>query len=183
MAGIRLAVLVAAVGVLVTSPVVMSGHRLDEYLQATRIAVRSDAVELDIDLTAGVGIAPDVWAMVDADRNRRISAAEGRNYAQRVLRAVTLQVDERPRALTLVSSRYPTFREINSGSGTIHLEARATLPRANAGTHRLLYRNTHRPGMSVYLVNALVPAEKTISIVSQKRDPRQTEMRMSYDVQ
>jgi hypothetical protein len=37
--------------------------------------------------------------------------------------------------------------------------------------------------MSVYLVNALVPAEKTISIVSQKRDPRQTEMRMSYDVQ
>jgi nickel/cobalt transporter (NicO) family protein len=183
MAGMRPVLLVAALGALVTVPSVVNGHRLDEYLQATRIAVRSDAVDLEIDLTAGVGIAPDVWALVDADRNGRISAAEGRNYAQRVLHAVVLQVDERPRALTLVSSRYPTFRAINSGSGTIHLEARAALRQTTAGTHRLLYRNTHRPGISVYLVNALVPKERAISIASLTRDPRQRQMVMTYDVQ
>ena len=40
-----------AVGVWLMWPAVSTAHRLDEYLQATRIAVEDDRVDVDIDLT------------------------------------------------------------------------------------------------------------------------------------
>jgi hypothetical protein len=181
MAGRRL-VLAAAIGAVLVLPSPVSTHRLDEYLQATRLGVSTDTVDIEIDLTAGVAVASRVWALVDADRNGRISDVEGRRYAQRVLQSVLLQLDDRPAAVALVSSRFPSFQQIHGGSGTIHLEARAALPPIRPGPHRLLYRNTHRRDMSVYLVNALVPADAAIVIGSQKRDPRQTQMEMVYEM-
>lgn len=181
MAGRRL-VLTAAIGALLVLPSRVSTHRLDEYLQATRLGVSTDTVDIEIDLTAGVAVASQVWALVDADRNGRISDVEGRRYAQRVLQSVLLQLDDRPAAVALVSSGFPSFQQIHGGSGIIHLVARAALPAIRPGPHRLLYRNTHRRDMSVYLVNTLVPADAAIVIGSQKRDPRQTQMEIVYEV-
>lgn len=182
MDAIRPRLLVAAIGTLLALPCAARAHRLDEYLQATRIEVGIDSVALDIDLTAGVGVAPRVWALVDTDRDGRISDTEGRTYADLLVKSVVLQVDDRTRTVALVSSRFPSFQGINSGSGTIHLEARATLPTTSPGRHTLRYRNTHRREMSVYLVNALVPANRAITIASQRRDPRQRQIVMTYDV-
>jgi hypothetical protein len=172
----------AAVAVILAVPAPAGAHRLDEYLQATRIGVNADSVELDIDLTAGVALAPRVWALIDADRNGRISESEGRRYADVVLKAIELQVDHRPCAVALTASRFPSLQDINSGSGMIQLRARATLPPATVGRHQLFFRNTHRRAMSVYLVNALVPSNPAITIASQQRDPRQMQMLMTYNV-
>ena len=41
-------------------PAPIAAHRLDEYLQAARIAVDVDRVGVELDLTPGVAIAPSV---------------------------------------------------------------------------------------------------------------------------
>jgi hypothetical protein len=179
---VRPRLIVIAIGLRLAVPSLADAHRLDEYLQATRIDVSLDRVEVDIDLTAGVGVAPGVWRLIDTDHDGRISEAEGRSYADLVLKSVVLRVDGHARPVTLVSSRFPSFQEITSGSGPVRIEASAPVPRASAGRHTLRYRNTHRHATSVYLVNTLVPSDTAITIGSQRRDPRQTELVLTYDV-
>ena len=86
----------AALALVLVQPGTAAAHRLDEYLQATRIAVNIDSVDLDIDLTAGVEVAPKVWALVDADGNGRVSEAEAETYSNTLLAAMSLRVDNRP---------------------------------------------------------------------------------------
>jgi hypothetical protein len=179
---VRLLTFAAGLGTLVALATPARAHRLDEYLQATRIGVGLDHVDLEIDLTAGVEVAPVVWRLVDTDGNGRISDDEGRKYAARVVGSTTLDVDGHSRAVTVVSSLFPSREALHGGSGTIRLEARAALPPLRAGRHTLRYSNTHGRAMSVYLVNALVPADTSISIASQRRDPRQTGIAITYDV-
>src|SRR5262245_9739943 len=100
------AVLLTIVVVLLAFPVPAAAHRLDEYLQATRISVSVDRVMFEIDLTAGVEVAPKILALIDADRNGDISLAEGETYARAVLRSVTLEIDDQPRPVTLVKGQF-----------------------------------------------------------------------------
>ena len=157
-----------------------TAHRLDEYLQVTRIAVDYERVDLDIDLTPGTAVARQVFGWIDTDRDGEISADEGDTYAAGVLRAIRLDVDDRSQALTLVGRRFPTLREMSLGVGTIQLTATASVPRASSGRHQLVYQNTHRPELSVYLVNALVPKRPEIEVIGQRRDRRQHELRLDY---
>ena len=167
---------------LLVLPAPAAAHRLDEYLQATRISVYLDRVSLEIDLTAGVAVAPTVFALIDADHDGQVSAVESEAYAQLVLSSVVLEVDNQLLPITLVRSQFPQFRDMSMGVGTILLEATAKAPAAVAGRHQLFYLNTHRPDMSAYLVNALVPADTRIRISDQRRDMRQRELRLDYSV-
>jgi hypothetical protein len=110
----------------------MTAHRLDEYLQATRIAVDDDRVDLDLDLTPGTAVARQVFGWIDTDRNGEISTEEGDAYASGVLGAIRLDVDDRAQTLTLVTRRFPTLREMSLGVGTVQLTATASMPRASA---------------------------------------------------
>jgi hypothetical protein len=67
-----------------------SAHRLDEYLQATRIDLASNRVDLEIDLTPGVEVVNDVLPLMDVNHDGNISIAEGKAYAKLVLKAVVL---------------------------------------------------------------------------------------------
>jgi hypothetical protein len=51
------------------------------------------------------------------------------------------------------------------------------------GHHGILFRNEHLPGISVYLVNALVPKSKTIQITAQNRDEYQKEYHLRFEVE
>ena len=159
-----------------------TAHRLDEYLQVTRIAVDRERVDLDIDLTPGVAVARQVFGWIDSDRNGEISAQEGDAYAAGVLAAIRLDVDDRAQPLTLVGRRFPTLREMSLGVGTVQLTATAAVPRASNGRHQLVYQNSHRPEVSVYLVNALVPKSQDIEVLGQRRDRQQHELRLDYRV-
>jgi len=159
-----------------------NAHRLDEYLQVTRIAVDRERVDLDIDLTPGVAVARQVFGWIDSDRNGEISAEEGDVYAAGVLAAIRLDVDDRAQPLTLVGRRFPTLREMSQGVGTVQLTATAAVPRASNGRHQLVYQNSHRPEVSVYLVNALVPKSQDIEVLGQRRDRQQHELRLDYRV-
>jgi hypothetical protein len=157
-------------------------HRLDEYLQATRLSFSRDRVVVELDLTPGVSVARQVFAMIDRDGDARVSPAEIEAYGQRVLQDLSLRIDGRVSTLTLVRAESPTWDEIREGLGTIRLEAAAVAPLATYGRHRVAYDNSHEPAIGVYLVNALAPSVTDIAIGPARRDMLQRHIELEVDV-
>jgi hypothetical protein len=178
----RLLVTLVLLGIVSGRPVPAGAHRLDEYLQATRLSIDVDRVSVEIDLTAGVNAASQVVAWIDTNRDGQISSTEGRAYAQQMLGAVGLEVDGRTAPLSLIDSGFPDVRDMTAGVGTIRLRATANLPASPSGRHQIAYVNDHRSEMSVYLVNAMVPKDPRIQIAGQRRDPAQHRLTLDYDV-
>jgi hypothetical protein len=99
-----------------------------------------------------------------------------------MLRSITLSVDGLRVPVTLLETRFPPLREMSLGVGTIQLRAVSKVPPAGAGRHRLSFLNTHQPESSVYLVNALLPANSRIRIGGQQRDRAQHGLTLDYTV-
>jgi hypothetical protein len=171
---------VAVATLLCTMSAGVGAHRLDEYLQAMRVAVDRDRVDLEIDLTPGVALADTIFDSIDTDRSGDISESEQLAYAHEVLTTLTIELDDHRQMPRLSGHRFPTLAEMREGAGTIRLRATAPLASMPVGRHRLRVRNDHRPDISVYLVNALVPATREIEIGSQARDRLQHELRLEY---
>jgi hypothetical protein len=157
-----------------------SAHRLDEYLQAARIAIDPDRVEIELDLTPGIAVAEGILAGIDRDRNGQLSTEEQRIYVDEALRGLSLDIDGRQLALTRTSSVFPAPEALLGGDGAIRINARATLPPLPAGAHHLRFRNAHRQDVSVYLANALVPATSQVAVTAQRRDVDQRELTIDY---
>jgi hypothetical protein len=157
-------------------------HRLDEYLQATRVSVATNRVDLSIDLTPGVAVADQVLAIVDKDRDGRVSEEEAAAYAQRVLKDIRIGLDEKILALSLVDTSFPALDHAKGGLGVIRIKATAPVGLLAAGKHALTLTNAHLPAISVYLVNALVPKDHAIAITKQTRDELQKDYRLEFSV-
>jgi hypothetical protein len=158
-------------------------HRVDEYLQATRLAIDVTRVDLEMDLTAGSAVASEVLAWIDTDRDGEISQAEGDAYARQVLDSVVLKVDGRPAGVQLIETSLPNASDIRLGIGTIRVRAAASVQAVSAGSHQLSFLNMHRTGSSVYLVNALVPGNPNVRIDAQRRDRAQLGLTLDYSVE
>jgi hypothetical protein len=160
-----------------------SAHRLDELLQATRIAVDRDRVQLEITLTPGTAVADRLIRSIDADRNGVLSLEEQQAYAGRVLGALTLRLDDSmPLRLQPASSSVPDLVALRGGDGAIVIRAEAGVPRLPAGEHRLLFRNQNDAGDSVYLANALVPEDDDVAVTGQQRTGNQSELTIAFVV-
>jgi hypothetical protein len=177
----RRAALIACVAAGLAWPAPAAAHRLDEYLQATRLALAPDGVGVEIDLTPGAGVAAHVLPLIDSNGDGALSAAERRSYAELVVHHAQLTVDGVPARLVLVASEYPPLADMHAGVGTIHLNARATLAAVSRGPHVLTYVNVHEPQMSAYLVNALA-APSGIHLTDQQRDVWQHRLTLAYVV-
>jgi hypothetical protein len=157
-----------------------SAHRRDEYLQAARLAIDPDRVELALDLTAGIAVAEAVLSEIDLDKDGLISVAEARAYSDRVLSAIALDVDGIPLRVELVDSTFPAFDSVRRGEGTTRIQAAASMPRLTDGLHHLRYRNAYRSDIGVYLANALVPASDRVMVAAQRRDTSQRDLVIDY---
>lgn len=174
---------VAVLVVLLMRPAAASAHRLDEYLQATRVGIDANRVTLEIDLTPGVSIAKQVTSWIDTNGDGQLSQAEGLAYANEVLTSLAVTVDRTQVALTMRDVRLPEVIDMAGGVGTIRLGASAELPDQTNGRHELRVVNTHRRELSVYLSNALVPSDGRILIVTQQRDRDQHSLTIGYDIE
>jgi hypothetical protein len=163
-------------------PATATAHRLDEYLQATRISVELNRVIAEINLTPGAAVADNVFTTIDRDGDRDISPAEGAAYAEVVVKSVSLEIDGQPHSLTLVSYTIPSLSEMRRGEGILRLRATAGIAELSAGRHQLRFRNTHRSDIGVYLINALIPADSRIHITGQSRDVFQRQFEMQYAI-
>jgi len=157
-----------------------SAHRRDEYLQAARIAVESDRIDVALDLTPGIDVAASVMSDMDRDGDGALSAAEQQSYAARVAAAVSLDLDGRFLRVDTVAATFPTMTTFRRGEGTIELRLRAPMPALAEGRHQLAFRNGERRDVSVYLANALVPENDRVSITGQRRDPAQSALVIEF---
>ena len=152
-----------------------AAHRLDEYLQATLIGVTQDGIDLEIQLTPGVQMLPVLMAVIDQDRDGRISPEEERAYVSRVAREVELRVDGAQAPLSLIESQFPAVEAMREGLGTIRMKLRT----ARSG-HDLRFENRHLPQVSVYLVNCLAAPADGLVVGRQTRDAAQRSIEFEY---
>jgi hypothetical protein len=177
--GLRLAV---GIGLMLTLAPGAAAHRLDEYLQATRVDVATGYVRLEIDLTPGIDVAPALIRSIDADWNDRISEGEASAYAADVIRQISLTQDGARLRLTLDRIvEFPSPGELRAGVGVIRLLAESPVVRGT-GRHRLTVRNDHRPDNAVYLINALAPTSGGVTIDAQERDYAQRSFEIDYTI-
>jgi hypothetical protein len=176
----RVAIGLACLAVGVARP---SAHRLDEVLQAARIAIEPGLVQVEVSLTAGQLMADRLLQAIDADGDGTLSAAERLHYAQRVRDSLTLRVDDGPSLpLTTIEARFPTAEAMRTGDAAITILVAGALPPLAAGPHGLSFRNDHAPEGSVYLANALVPVIDRVAVTAQHRDVDQRELEIDFEV-
>jgi hypothetical protein len=156
-------------------------HRLDEYLQAALVEVGTNGVNIQLSLTPGTGVADAVLALIDLNHDHQISGNEATAYAERVRSALALGLDGKPLNLQISEVQCPPYAELQSGLGTIQLKLLAPFAVLGAGAHVLKFENRHRRELSVYLVNALMPASPEIQITQQVRDTIQSESRIQFN--
>ena len=154
-------------------------HRLDEYLQATLVAIEPDEVRLQINLTPGVAVAEQVLALVDRDRDGVISTNEAAAYAAVLKRDLIVRVDQRNLELKSITSKFPAPAELRTGWAIIQVEF-SVAPSLAAGAHKFTLENRHLPDVSVYLFNAAPPRSRSIQIIRQIRNENQSEGEIEF---
>jgi len=155
-------------------------HRTEDYLQAARIGVEPDRIQITLDLTPGTAVAESFLAAIDRDGDGSLSAAEQREYARQMVSAWQLDLDGRSLPTRVRASSFPDATAVRRGEGTIRLDVEATVPDLSPGSHRLLFRNAHLAGHSAYLANALVPESDRVAVTAQRRDRDQSELIIEY---
>ena len=171
-----------ALAIVVISASDLSAHRRDELLQAARISVAADRVDLELSLTPGIAVADDVVGSIDRDRNGALSPEEQRRHAEQVLAATELRIDGRIVSMEVGTPAYPLPGELGEGDRAIELRATATLAGLSSGRHEIAFTNSYRSDISVYLANALKPASEQIVIASQQRDPEQRTLAIAFSI-
>jgi hypothetical protein len=159
-----------------------SAHRLDEYLQAARLGIDLDRVEITLDLTPGIAVAAEVVTAIDRDANGSITDVEARAFADAVLHAVAVDLDGVPLRVALVDSAVPPIDTLLGGDGAVRIRANAALPRLAEGRHHMRFRNDYWPAIGVYLANALVPASDRIAVMAQRRNLDQRDLMVDYNL-
>lgn len=148
-------------------------HRLDEYLQATIFSIEPGSAQATMRLVPGVAVAPAVIAGIDRNHDGVLSSEEQHRYAEAVLTDLQLEEDGSRLPLQLISATFPSIDLMKQGTGEIELRFAAGLAVAR-GEHQLTFANHHQSGISVYLVNSLVPQNKNLQLESQKRNQNQS---------
>jgi hypothetical protein len=155
-------------------------HRLDEYLQAARIDLQADRVIVDLDLTPGASLAESVVAAIDRDQDGVVSRDELNVYVGGIVRQLELSLDGQPLEPQLTSSSFPAGEALRLGEGTIRLQISAAHPPLTLGRHQVFFSNRHLARQSVYLANALVPANSRLIVEEQRRTVDQRELTIDY---
>ena len=154
-------------------------HRLDEYLQATTIALGASHIEVQMRLTPGVAVFSRAFALMDANGDGALSEAEKQGYAERMSGDLSLTVDGARSPLRLLSWEFAAIPEMKAGRGEIELAFTANVPRRN-GKRKLVFENHHQSRIAVYLVNCLVPGAPTIQVTGQQRNYLQSHYELDY---
>jgi hypothetical protein len=172
----RLLIAVALLG-LVSMPAF--AHRLDEYLQATILSIEPGSIQATMRLVPGVAVASAVIAGIDSNHDGVLSSEEQRRYAERVLADLQLKEDGRRLQLHLILATFPPLELMKLGTGEIEIAFSANLP-AIRGQHQLTFENRHEGGISVYLVNSLVPQDKSLQLEAQSRNQNQSFYQVNF---
>jgi hypothetical protein len=164
----RLGVLALCAALLTTTAAPLLAHPLDVYVQAAALDVTRAGLVVELRLTPGVYVAPQILGALDTSGDGRIGSAEQAAYADRVRGDLSLAIDGRLRPLHLVSSSFAAIDAMRQGLGDIVMVFQADGP-LDEGTHTITLENHHQSAIAAYLMNVLAPREAAIRIVNQTR--------------
>jgi hypothetical protein len=158
-------------------------HRLDEYLQASLLAIEPGGIRLQINLTPGVIVAEQLLARIDRDGDGAISRKEASAYGEELRGDLTARLDGHNIELKFTGFNFSEPAELRAGIGILQCEFSATAVSMTAGAHKLTLDNRHLPAISAYLVNAEKPKAASVRIITQKRNQNQSasEIDFSFD--
>jgi hypothetical protein len=171
-----------ALAVIALAPQGAAAHALDEYVQVSRLSLTRTRISLDMDLTPGAVTAASIVALIDRDEDGVVSPTEAADYGRRLLGDLGVELDGQRVAMTLVRIDVAPVGELREGIGTIRVSAIGAHGSHLVGQARLSFRNDHDPERSAYSVNAMVPADRTLSVFRQDRDRSQRSIDILYDV-
>jgi HupE / UreJ protein len=158
---------------------VASAHRIDEYLQATILSLEADHVQASMRLIPGVQVAAAVIAAIDSNNDGVFSHGEERAYAERVLGDLSISIDGATVQPQLDECSFPEPARMREGLGEIQIQYRVKLP--HGGVRRsLILANHHLNSSSVYLMNVVVPQDRNLRILTQKRNEVQSIYELDY---
>jgi hypothetical protein len=163
-------------------PTRASAHRMDEYLQAALVGIGPDSVSLDLALTPGSGVAEGVVRLLDADGDGQLSEAECREYAVGVARDLEVELEGRRLLSPDPVFEFAELESMREGTGTSRIVWTFKPTPMKPGVHRLVFRNRHLSGASVYLANALKPESPEVTILEQSRSTNQSELTVRFEL-
>jgi ABC-type nickel/cobalt efflux system permease component RcnA len=182
---LAVAALLAAAWPLRAPPRVLA-HPLDECLQALYVTLGSTGVAIELDLTPGVLVAPQVIALIDTDGDGQITNAEAQAYARSVLDQITVDLDRQPYRLAPTKLAFPPMLNLTAGAGVIQLEAaldsNSTQLQLSTGPHEVTVHNTYSPLKSAYQSAVVLQSAAQLSVRQQTRDELQQSLRVDYSI-
>jgi len=167
---------------LLALPARAPAHQLNEYLQATLVAIEPGEIRFRINLTPGVAVAEQILGLIDQNRDGIISTNESAAYAELIKHDLTIRLDGRIVELNLASSFFPGPEELRTGCGIIQIDYAAAPGTLAAGRHSLTLENRHLLPASVYLFNAAQPKSASIHITAQKRNENQSTGEITFSM-
>lgn len=126
-------------------------HPLDEVVQGAYLSLAPGKVLLELDLTPGPLVAEPFIKALDPNADGKVTAAEARAYAGRVLGQSTLEVNGAAIPWTLDQVEVPPVPALKVG-GVIKIYATAKRP-DRTGAQTLTYQNRYQPVKSQWMAN------------------------------
>ena len=158
---------------------------LDVYLMGSYVTVTPTQVEVEVDATPGVLLAPDVLAQIDTNGDGTLSDAESRAYVQTIVDALRLSVDGTPLTLSIAKIEMPSYLNIQAGYGLIRIYTSADLPAsatAAGATASLSYVNGYTPTGAMYQVNTFTSGSTPIGLGTQNRSADQASLDVQFAI-
>lgn len=153
----------------------------DHYSQSAYVALRSDGVHVELDLSPGAMVASQILSTIDTDADGSLSEAEQRAYAGAIAHDLSLEIDGRRQELAVATLDFPSVAHLASGETKISLDFTGPGARLPAGPHTLTFRNTHAPTRSTHQAHALA-GTGGITIGKLTRDAVQENLTVDFTV-
>jgi hypothetical protein len=94
-----------------------------------------------------------------------------------------VELDAKRLSLEVTAVQFPPVADMLEGMGTIHVALSSKALELATGPHQVVFENHHRPDVGAYLVNAVLPASKTVHITRQRRDGLQARTQLDVTVE
>ncbi|MFE9686678.1 nickel/cobalt transporter [Streptomyces sp. NPDC006285] len=163
------ATLLAAAGsVLTAAPA--AAHPADEVLQQAYLTPTASRLEIQLDITPGVLVAPAFAKAVDTDEDGKFASFETDAHLRRITSALDVRVDGRALAPEVTGSTYPPYELLVAGGGAVSIEAVVDL---SPGTRTITFTDAYDPGARTTVQeNVLIAAHRPVRPSAIEREDR-----------
>lgn len=172
---------VAALFALLVAAISASAHRTSGLLQASLVEVLPTQVRIEVTLTPGIDIAPEIIALLDLNRDGEFSEIESEAWSELFMAKQNVTVDGQSLPLTLQSVRTSPLSEMTSGHAEIVMCFTGALGKLATRSRTIVCVNRYEPIPCAYQCNGLVPKAPGVRINSHRRDARQQELTLEAE--